>query len=45
VFSKLGVSDRLGLLLYASKHGIAPTNTLVPAHQAHLVDAGAHSDQ
>lgn len=44
VFSKLGVSDRLGLLLYASKHGMAPPHTGVPAHQAHPPDAPAHSD-
>lgn len=44
VFSKLGVSDRLGLLLYASKHGLAPTGTLVPLHPAHPADAGAPNE-
>lgn len=45
VFSKLGVSDRLGLLLYASKHGMAPTSTFVSSHVAHPADAGAHDEQ
>jgi DNA-binding NarL/FixJ family response regulator len=45
VFSKLGVSDRLGLLLYASKHGMTPANALVPSHSAHPADAVAHDEQ
>lgn len=45
VFSKLGVSDRLGLLLYASKHGMTPAGTSVPADRAHSADAGAHGEQ
>jgi DNA-binding NarL/FixJ family response regulator len=45
VFSKLGVSDRLGLLLYASRHGLATTHTFVPSQPAHRADAGAPGDQ
>jgi DNA-binding NarL/FixJ family response regulator len=45
VFSKLGVSDRLGLLLYASKHGLMPTNTFVPSQQAPSADAEAPRPQ
>ena len=45
VFSKLRVSDRLGLLLYASRHGLATTHTLVPSQPAHLADAAAPGEQ
>ena len=45
VFSKLGVSDRLGLLLYASRHGIALASTFVPSHLAHPADARALGEQ
>lgn len=45
VFSKLGVSDRLGLLLYASKHGLTPAHTFVAPQPARSADAEAHSDQ
>lgn len=45
VFSKLGVSDRLGLLLYASKHGLAPVGTLVPSHPVQSADGRAHDEQ
>jgi len=44
VFSKLGVSNRLGLLLYASKHGLSSPHTFVPRHLARLADAGGRSD-
>ena len=44
VFSKLGVSNRLGLLLYASKHGLASPHTFVPRHPARLADAGGRGD-
>lgn len=41
VFSKLGVSDRLGLLLYASKHGMTPTHSLRPVDSIHAAAGGA----
>jgi two-component system nitrate/nitrite response regulator NarL len=44
VFSKLGVSNRLGLLLYASKHGLAVPHTFVPRHLAGLADASRRGD-
>jgi DNA-binding NarL/FixJ family response regulator len=45
VFSKLGVSDRLGLLLYASRHGLVPADTYVPDRVAYLTDAGVPADR
>jgi DNA-binding NarL/FixJ family response regulator len=45
VFSKLGVSDRLGLLLYASRHGLAPMHTFVSPQPAHTADAEVRREQ
>jgi DNA-binding NarL/FixJ family response regulator len=45
VFSKLGVTDRLGLLLYASRHGLVGPHTFVPQQQAYLTDAAMDSER
>jgi DNA-binding NarL/FixJ family response regulator len=45
VFSKLGVTDRLGLMLYASRHGLVGTHTFVPQQQAYLTDAAMDSER
>jgi DNA-binding NarL/FixJ family response regulator len=45
VFSKLGVSDRLGLLLYASRHGLVRSDTFVPEPVAHSTDAIVPAEQ